>query len=188
MARGKRRRSTRVVAREAKERKIADVSRETIRRTFHESDLNPFHRKKIPRLLPLQRKKRKAFAIANEDKDWTKTVFSDEKKFILFDVPNRHNDIVWCGHPDEVPPIEMEKWKVEVHVWGAISSRGPLALQCYEPNLNASSYQELLARSRFIEAAEEEFGDDWEFQQDGATSHTAYSGMVEGECPIFHCS
>ena len=85
LTRGKRRLSTRKVAREAKKRQIADVSHETIRKTLHESDLKPFHRKKISRLLPQQRTKRKAFAIANEDKDWTKTVFSDEKKFILFD-------------------------------------------------------------------------------------------------------
>ncbi len=187
LSRGKRHRSTRAVAKIATQRDIATVSHMTVWRAFRNVGLRPFHRQKIPRLLPQQRAKRRAFCVANLNKDWSKTVFTDEKEFVLFEQPNAHNDIVWAGDSGEVAPVELEKWKVVVHAWGAISCQGPIALHFYEPPLTAHSYQELLTNSHFIAAANDKLGENWEFQQDGAPAHTAASTQtwLQAHVPSF---
>ena len=119
-----------------------------------------------------QRSRHRGFAIDNKDKDWSKTIFSDEKKFKLFDLPNPQNDIVWDSDSENVPDIEVEKCESSVHVWAGISKKGPIAIKIYDP---PPGYQTVLAKSHFVANAREKVGDDWEFQQDGARPHTAKS-------------
>ena len=52
--RGKRRRSSRVIARELKKQKVADVSYSTVQRTMHRRDLHAFRQRKASRLSKTQ--------------------------------------------------------------------------------------------------------------------------------------
>ncbi len=187
LAKAKRHRSTRRVARIAKQRNIADMSHETVRTILKSAYLTPYRRRKKPRLSQQQKDKRLQFAQHNRDKDWTKTIFTDEKKFVLFEDTNSHNDVVWCDDPLQVCPVEVEKWKILVHAYAAISHRGLVVLHFYTPPLNALEYQRML-RTQLVPSANAQFKDaKWELQHDGATCHTARStqNWLQANVPKF---
>lgn len=75
--RGKRRRSSRVIARELKRQKVADVSRMTVQRTVHRRGLHAFKQRKTSRLSKAHKRGRLQFAKTNIKKDWSNVVFSD---------------------------------------------------------------------------------------------------------------
>ena len=71
----------------------------------------------------------------------------------------------------------MERWGLTVDAWGGFSAQGKTELVFYEDTLNAQGYQDILQNS-LLPAAEEWFEDEkqeWEFQQDKASCHTAKS-------------
>ena len=177
--RGKRRRSSRVVARDLKRQKIVDISYSTVQRGAHARGLRPFRRRITSRLTPKHKKDRLRFASANRNKDWSKVVFSDEHKFKQFKGGNPVHDQVWAKSPSEVPGKEVERWGLTVDVWAGISMLGKTELFIYEGCLDAQNYQDIL-RQRLVSAAQEWFEDakcGWELQQDKATCHTAKSTM-----------
>lgn len=177
--RGKRRRSSRVVARDLKRQKIVDISYSTVQRGAHARGLRPFRRRITSRLTPKHKKDRLRFASANRNKDWSKVVFSDEHKFKQFKGGNPAHDQVWAKSPSEVPGKEVERWGLTVDVWAGISTLGKTELFIYEGGLDAQNYQDIL-RQRLVSAAQEWFEDakcGWELQQDKATCHTAKSTM-----------
>ena len=187
LSKGKRHRSTRIVAKMTKKNAIPPISRETVRKTLKNHDLKPYHRPKKQRLNSARKNKRLKFAIDEENRNWKNVVFSDEKKWILFDTPNKQNDIVWCGEPSEVPAIELEKWKVVVHSWGCICYNGTMKLVFYEPPLDAKKYQDILLKN-LLPAAKHVFQNKhWVFQQDGAKCHSAASTQqwLEANVPSF---
>ena len=67
--RGKRRRSSRVIARELKRQKVADVSYVTVHRTAHRRGLHAFKQRKTSRLSKTHKRGRLKFATANRNKD-----------------------------------------------------------------------------------------------------------------------
>ena len=187
LTKAKRHRSSRKVAGIAKQRKIASVSYTTVQREWKKKNMKPFRRPKKPRMTEARKKKRMTFARENLNTDWTKYVFTDEKKFVLFEEPNSKNDIVWALDPSEVSVVEQEKWKIVVHTWGAIGYNGQICLVFYEPSLNAKGYQELL-ENHFIPAAKAKLKkSNYVFQQDGATCHTAVTTQrwLEENVPEF---
>jgi transposase len=177
--RGKRRCSSRVIARDLKRQKIANISHMTVQRAAHDRGLRPFRRRVTSRLIPKHKKNRLRFATATRNKDWSTVVFTDEHRFKQFKGSNPMHDSVWAKSPSEVPGKEVERWGFTVDVWAGISSRGKTGLFIYEGTLNAQAYQNLL-QQELIPIAREWFGDekvDWELQQDKATCHTAKSTM-----------
>ena len=78
--RGKRRRSSRVIAREPKRQKVCDVSYSTVQRTVHRRDLRAFKQQKTWRLCKTHKRGRLKFAKTNIRKDWSNVVFSDEHR------------------------------------------------------------------------------------------------------------
>src|SRR4051794_20590606 len=82
--RGKRRRSSRVIARELKKQKVADVSYSTVQRTMHRRDLYAFGQRKTSGLSKPHKRGRLRFAKVNTKKDWNNVVFSDEHRFKKF--------------------------------------------------------------------------------------------------------
>jgi transposase len=178
--RGKKRRSSRIVARDLKRRKMADIGYKTVQRAARDRGLRPFRRAKSSRLTEKQKMDRLEFAKANRQKDWRLVVFSDEHKFKQFKGGNPQHDIVWAKSVNEVPVKEVERWGLTVDVWAGISSRGKTKLFIYEGGLAAKAYQHILEQG-LIPAANKLFGDenlDWELQQDKATCHTAKSTVA----------
>lgn len=178
---GKRRRSSRVVARDLKRRKVADLSYTTVQRAAHDRGLRPYRCTKTSRLTSRQRHKeqRLKFAKANKRKDWSMVVFSDEHQFKQFKGGNLVHDQVWEKSHEEVPDKEVERWGLSMDVWAGISVRGKTKLCFYEGGLNAQSYQQILKKA-LVPAARGWFKDNqsgWQLQQDKATAHTAKSTM-----------
>jgi hypothetical protein len=80
----------------------------------------------------------------------------------------------------------MERWRLTVNAWGGFSLKGKTELAFHEDTLSAQGYQDILENS-LLPKAREWFGDEkqeWEFQQDKASCHTAKSTkrwlVVEG--------
>jgi transposase len=177
--RGKRRRSSRIVARDLKRQKIADISYKTVQRAAHDRGLRPYRRPLTSRLTPRHKKDRFQFAKANRNKDWSTVVFSDEHKFKQFKGGNPRHDQVWAKSASEVPPREVEKWGLTLDVWAGISLQGKTKLGIYEETLNAQGYQDILQQILMPQAREwfEDEKSQWELQQDKASCHTAKSTM-----------
>jgi transposase len=177
--RGKRRRSSRIVARELHLREIADISYKTVQRAAHARGLRPYKRPKTSRLTPTHKEARLKFAKDNRKKDWSRVVFSDEHRFKQYKGGNPVHDQVWASSVSEVPPKEMERWGLSVDVWAGISSRGKMGLYIYKGSLNAEGYQDIL-KGTLLPRAKTVFKKErcgWELQQDKATPHTAKSTM-----------
>ena len=174
---GKRKRSSRVVARDLKRQKVADISYRTVQRAAHNRGLKPFKRPKTSRLTPAHKKERLKFANANMKKDWSSVMFSDEHKFKQFKGGNPRHDQVWARCASQVPPKEVERWSLVIDVWAGISCQGKTKLYFYTGGLNAQGYQDAL-RKTLLPGARDIFNDEkdgWELQQDKATAHTACS-------------
>lgn len=178
--RGKKRASSRIVARKLKKQKIADISYKTVQRAAHHRQLRAFRRAKSSRLKPKHKKDRLKFAKATKNKDWSVVVFSDEHKFKQFRGGNPAHNIVWAKSASEVPVKEVERWGMTVDAWAGISSRGKTDLFFYEGSLSAKEYQDIIDEA-LVPAAEEWFRNEevgWELQQDKATCHMAKSTMT----------
>lgn len=177
--RGKRRRSSRVVARDLKRRKIADISYMTVQRAAHGRGMRPYKQRKTSRLSENHKAQRLKFAKSNGKKDWSTVVFSDEHKFKQFKGGNPAHDVVWAKSASEVPVKEVERWGLTLDAWAGISSRGKTKLATYEGTLDAKEYQSTLEKA-LLPATAQWFEDekiDWELQQDKASCHTAKSTM-----------
>jgi transposase len=175
--RGKRRRSSRVIARELKKQKVADVSYMTVQRTVHRRGLHAFKQRKTSRLSKTHKHGRLQFATNNIEKDWSNVVFSDEHRFKQFKGGNPRHNFVWAKSVSEVPGQEMERWGLTMDAWGGFSSQGKTELSFYEGTLDAPAYQDILENS-LLPAAKGWFDDEkggWELQQDKASCHTAKS-------------
>jgi transposase len=90
--RKKRRRSSRVIARELKRQKVCDVSYMTVQRTVRRRGLRAFKQQKTSQLSQAHKRGRLRFAKTNIKRDWSNVVFSDEHTFKQFKGGNpRHN-------------------------------------------------------------------------------------------------
>ena len=94
--RGKRHRSSRVIERELKRQKIADVSYKTVQRTMHRRNLRAFKQRKTSRLSKTHKRGRLQFAKTNIRKDWSNVVFGDEHTFKQFKGGNPRHNFVWA--------------------------------------------------------------------------------------------
>ena len=175
--RKKRRRSSRVIARELKRQKVCDVSYTTVQRTVHRRGLHAFKQQKTSQLSQAHKRGRLRFAKTNIKRDWSNVVFSDEHTFKQFKGGNPRHNFVWAKSVSEVPGKEVERWGLAVNTWAGFSSRGKTKLAFYEGTLDAPAYQHILQKN-LLPAAQEWFEDEnegWELQQDKASCHTAKS-------------
>ena len=175
--RKKRRRSSRVIARELKRQKVCDVSYTTVQRTVHRRGLHAFKQQKTSRLSQAHKRGRLRFAKTNIKRDWSNVVFSDEHTFKQFKGGNPRHNFVWAKSVSEVPGKEVERWGLAVNTWAGFSSRGKTKLAFYEGTLDAPAYQNILQK-KLLPAAQEWHEDEkegWELQQDKASCHTAKS-------------
>ena len=129
--RKKRRRSSRVIARELKRQKVCDVSYTTVQRTVHRRGLHAF-KQKTSRLSQAHKRGRLRFAKTNIKRDWSNVVFSGEHTFKQFKGGNPRHNFVWAKSVSEVPGKEVERWGLAVNTWAGFSSRGKTKLTFYE--------------------------------------------------------
>ena len=115
--RGKRRRSSRVIERELKRQKVADVSYTTVQRTVHRRGLHAFKQRKTSRLSKAHKRGRLKFAKTNIRRTgamWcsvTNTGLNNSKE------ATHDTTVVWAKSVSEVPGKEMERWGLTVDAW-----------------------------------------------------------------------
>ena len=161
--------STRSVSASVKLKGV-NISASTIGRYMHRSGYRPYHTGKTLFFKPTHRKKRLEFIRKYLRHPWSRTVFSDEKNFLLFPPINHHNDVVWTSEAQPQEAI-VERYCPQVRVWGAISSSGKSKLIVYEGTLSAERYIHVLEEA--LPSLNRVNGSDWIFQQDGAAPHRA---------------
>jgi len=157
--RKKRRRSSRVIARELKRQKVCDVSYTTVQRTVHRRGLHAFKQQKTSQLSQAHKRGRLRFAKTNIKRDWSHVVFSDEHTFKQFKGGNPRHNFVWAKSVSEVPGKEVERWGLAVNTWAGFSSRGKTKLAFYEGTLDAPAYQHILQKN-LLPAAQERYEDE----------------------------
>jgi hypothetical protein len=105
-----------------------------------------------------------------------KILFSDEKIFDINGVYNAQNDRIWAINRTEAEKNgaiqQKRKFPQKVMVWLGVCSRGVSPLVIFEKGTvdHARYINKVLPVA--LKYGNQMFGDDWVFQQDGATSHT----------------
>ena len=144
---GKRHQSTRKLA-----KRLSAVgegcSKDTVQR-YLQNNLGVKSRKRPKKPALSEKNIRDRYAFAKMAKNltleqWKNVIFTDEKPFPLFWVPNRQVDRVWAKSAADVQPIPVVKKSQGIQVWGAMSASGLSELHIWPQafRLNAKSYQE----------------------------------------------
>ncbi len=161
-----------------------NISRTSVQRIIR-NDLGLWaYKKRIePLLTDAQKAKRIKFSNwvrNNFRKEQTlKILFSDEKLFDLNGMYKAQNDRIWAVNRDEADKNggikQKKRFSQKVMVWlGACSkSVTPLIIILDKDTVDHDRYiKEVLPVA--LKYGNKIFGDDWTFQQDGATPHTHY--------------
>lgn len=104
-------------------------------------------------------------------------IFTDESTIIV----NMNNGGIWRkrGHYPPQAFYEKDKKPTSIMVWGGIGPRGyRTQLIKFSENVNKVTYQEALQKNKIFENITSIFGNQWVWQQDGATPHSAYESMI----------
>lgn len=171
---GKPRRSLRLMARELKRTRKADVHFTTIERYLKKEGARPYHRTIQPKLSEDNKKQRHRFSLDYRYHPWESTFFADEKKFQLFTNPNNKNDVVWAYDKASVPGYEVTQYAPSVHIWGAISIRGPTPIAKFSGRVDGESYKQTLAENYLPTVKKLYKGEECWLAQDKATPHTSH--------------
>ena len=190
-SRGKKKGSIRKLAKKVKQSGTTSVSHQTIWRFQRKERMKPYKRRQEPLYSTKNIQSRTQFAAKYGSKSkffWDKWLFTDEKYFGLSEKSNSKNDVIWTDSPNKVPVVKKPKNDPKIMVWGGMSSMGLTPLIFFEQNekLTAQKYirKVLIPIVKNINEREEETGNltttklfknnnDWIYQQDGASSHTA---------------
>ena len=157
-----------------------DISTSTAQRRLREAGLHGRKARRKPRLTAAHRRARLLFA--HEHKNWTseqwsRVVFSDESRFLLFRSDGRAYVRRSVGEEfrDECLQVTMKHGGGGIMVWGCINSRGVGHLKKIEGRLNAAAYIDLLENSLIPSIHSLCMPQGWIFQQDNAPCHSARS-------------
>jgi hypothetical protein len=125
--------------------------------------------KSIPRATPMltakHKEKRVEWATNHLNRDWSKTLFSDETAFQLF----RNTVSRW--HRGEKPVRCIPKDRTKIMAWGGFCTKGKTSLFCFSEIMDARLYVDIVRRH--IPEISQMLGDDWQFQQDNDPKHTS---------------
>ncbi|EFO89454.1 hypothetical protein CRE_19968 [Caenorhabditis remanei] len=149
-----------------------DVSSETVRRTIAKSKFIKYRKmKKSPYLSNVHRVNRMKFARNHRRTDFTKIIFSDEKKFNC-DGPDGYRSY-WHDLRKEKLRFSRRNFKGGgVMVWAAIASTGRIKLCFVSKKMNGADYRIVLRRGLMPFWRRNRNGN-FIFQQDGAPIHRA---------------
>jgi hypothetical protein len=167
--RGKRKRSSRVVAEELTD-EGSPVSHVTVQRVLKDSSLKPFRRRKVLKISEPGKRKRVEFAKAELGRDWATVLMTDEADFPITPSLNPRNDVVWAKSPKEVPPYEKQKWELKLRIWAGVSARGKTKLHFWTGTLDGPAYRRIL-KAALGEMKAIFCATPWTFQHDGASAH-----------------
>lgn len=154
------------------------VSHTTVQHIAHALNMHPYARPRKPLLTPTFKTNRLRFARASGTRDWRAVIAADEKRFSLFDTPNRRNDVVWGRRGDPIPPSVRAKHSVHLNVYAAIAHGGRSTLYIFDSNLDAALYIRILEKV-MLPAAQRIFGRRrWTYLADKDPKHTSRQALT----------
>lgn len=164
-----------------------DVCDETVRRALKSRGSRSLKAVRKPRLTEKHKANRLKFSKKWRRLSWRNVMVSDSKIFHLY--RQGAGCRVWVERGDVPPTHDAVRGGFRVHVYAAVSKWGITPLfetagttgAGFKGGVNSQVYVELL-RDRLLPACrklmQNRYGNDWIFQQDGASAHTAKSTMA----------
>lgn len=140
-----------------------------------------------PRLTERHKSCRLSFSRVWRRRSWRNVVVSDSKFFHLYQ--QGAGGKVWVEKGDDPPSLAAVRGGFKVHVYAAVSKWGvtPLFVTAgttgakYKGGVTSEVYVDLL-RDKLLPACkrlmQNRYGNDWIFQQDGASAHTAHRTLA----------
>lgn len=175
MTKGRRRRSTRKVAKLYKTTEGQRLGRETVRKVFKSEGLFPHKPRRLPKLTEEGKKKRVQFCRKYRRADFHKWVFYDEKECLLYHRPNPKNEIIW-NEKGKAFEHEEVKHPPKFAFGTATTARGVTRLAPYTGTLDSTKYQNLLPG--IFEDVNKMYPEkDWVWVQDSARPHVSKSSQ-----------
>lgn len=177
------------LAKDVKQKLGISVGTETVRLALKARGARSLRPIKVPRLTTKQKADRVRFAKKWKRLSWRNVVVSDSKIFYLH--RKSKGEKVWVERDNDPPPREVVRGGFKVHVYAAVSKWGATPLFAtagttklkviindtpHKGGVDSQVYVDLL-REKMIPACKKlmqpRYGNDWVFQQDGASAHTA---------------
>ena len=154
------------------------LSVSTIQRRLREVGLKAYRARKKPRLTQQHRRKRFEFAMKHRHwtvADWSNVVFSDESRFQLFRNDGRPfvRRRVGEGYRDDCVCPTLKHGGGSVMVWGCMSETGVGEIRKVTGRLCTKDYVTLLRGALPSSVRSLGLGNDFIFQQDNASCHSA---------------
>jgi transposase len=115
------------------------ISERTIRRYRRELNMTPHRGRITAKQSGKHHEARKAWAWEHRRDDATKWVHFDESTLCMRDT----GDIVWAPRGEDPPPLEVDKLRCHVNVWGMVWDQGSAFAQ-YDGHLNTDSFIDIL--------------------------------------------
>ena len=167
------------ISRSINEAKDVSMSKMTISRILRKNNLKSYTALRKPLLTPLDRIKRRRWCRERlhwTDNDWAKVIFSDESNFEVF---NRKSQVLVRRYASEKFEKRMCVPRLQggggsIGIWGCFSAKGTGVRYIYSGRMNQYIYVDVLEEclKPSVELLQNQV-QDWKYQQDGATSHTA---------------
>ena len=167
----KKRKSTRVIGRQM------NLSPTIISTTAKKMKLFPYRTQKKPLLTAKMISDRFKFAKQYLDHDWSRTVFIDEKKVTLVQLPNRKNDVIWAPKGQFIPFVETVKHPFAFNVCAGISVKGRTEIFIFEENMDSTLFIKIL-RDTIIPEGKKLYGNKWDLLMDNDPKHKAKKVMT----------
>ena len=162
----KRRKSLRVIGQQM------HISRTKVQTIAKKMGLFPYRTQKKPLLTSKMISDRFKFAKEHLNHDWSKSVFIDEKKVTLVQLPNRKNDVIWAPKGEVIPFVETVKFPIALNVCAGISVTGRSEIFVFEENMNSQLFLKIL-RQTIIPFGKDLHGSKWELIMDNDPKHTS---------------
>lgn len=141
------------------------VSRFTIARELNHLNISRFKPEYRPVLTAKHIAARLEFCLENRQRNWTKTVFSDEAMFQFYS-----NSCKLLGK--ERPVLERPKYTPKIMIWRGIAERGKTPLKFCRKIMNSDEYIETID-GYLLTTMSTLYPDGFIFQQDNAPCHVS---------------
>lgn len=173
--------SARSMSFDAENHRIPKISHQTVARRLHEFDLESHLAATKPLLKEIHKEKRLAWCLERQNwgyEKWASVIFSDESNYML--INRKTTPRVWRFSYEKYDERFVKKVVQggggSIGVWGCIGQKGTGCAATYTGRLNALKYLDLLENNLrpSLDLLQSD-DNDWYFQQDGATCHTAKS-------------
>ena len=176
------RKSCSMLAVDLQQKAAINVSPELVRLALRKRGARCMKPLRKPRLTPRHKSARLAYARTWRRRSWRNVMVSDSKFFHLYQQGSGGK--MWVEKGDDPPSLAAVRGGFKVHVYAAVCKWGitPLIVTAgttgadYKGGVSSEVYVDLL-RDKLLPACrklmQNRYGNDWIFQQDGASAHTA---------------